>query len=110
MQAQLAAKSCITPPCVVNSAELAGYLSHVTLLNLPLKPVIPSSHSLSHYRLLPKKKTITMSFHESCLDIRIEVRDDYTVLLAGAGVGDDAYEPAELNLDEHIGNSDGKFQ
>jgi len=51
-----------------------------------------------------------MSFHESCMDIRIEVREDHTVLLAGAGTGDDGYEPAELVLDEHIGNSDGKFQ
>ncbi|KAJ5278950.1 hypothetical protein N7478_004322 [Penicillium angulare] len=50
-----------------------------------------------------------MSFHETCLDIRVEVRGDHTVLLAGAGIGDDAYEPAELNLDEHIGNSDGFF-
>ncbi|PLB35061.1 CVNH domain-containing protein [Aspergillus candidus] len=50
-----------------------------------------------------------MSFHESCVDIRIEVRGDHTVLLAGAGIGDDAYEPAELNLDEFIGNSDGYF-
>lgn len=50
-----------------------------------------------------------MSFHESCEDIRIEVRDGYTVLLAGAGVGDDEYVPAELNLDEGIGNADGKY-
>ncbi|OGM41854.1 hypothetical protein ABOM_009658 [Aspergillus bombycis] len=50
-----------------------------------------------------------MSFHESCLDIRIEVRDGYTVLLAGAGVGGDEYVPAELNLDDGIGNSDGFF-
>lgn len=50
-----------------------------------------------------------MSFHDSCLDIRIEVRGDHTVLLAGAGVGDDEYVPAELRLDEKIGNSDGKF-
>lgn len=50
-----------------------------------------------------------MSFHESCVDIRIEVRDGYTALLAGAGIGDDAYEPAELNLDEGICNSDGKI-
>ena len=49
-----------------------------------------------------------MSFQESCLDIRIEVREGYTVLLAGAGVGDEEYEPSELNLDEHIGNLDGK--
>lgn len=108
MQAQLTAKSCITPPCVANSAELAGYLSHVTLLNLPLKPGIPLFHSLSYYTLPPK--IIIMSFHESCMDIRIEVREDHTVLLAGAGTGDDGYEPAELVLDEHIGNSDGKFQ
>ncbi|PIG89105.1 hypothetical protein AARAC_008762 [Aspergillus arachidicola] len=51
-----------------------------------------------------------MSFHESCVDIRIEVRGDHTVLLAGAGVGDNAYQPAELVLDKHIGNPDGKFQ
>lgn len=50
-----------------------------------------------------------MSFHKSCLDIRIEVRDDHTFLLAGAGIGDDEYESAELNLDEGIGNSDGKI-
>ncbi|KAE8407429.1 Cyanovirin-N [Aspergillus pseudonomiae] len=50
-----------------------------------------------------------MSFQESCLDIRIEVRNGYTVLLAGAGVGGDEYVPAELNLDEGIGNSDGYF-
>ncbi|EYE95479.1 CVNH domain-containing protein [Aspergillus ruber CBS 135680] len=50
-----------------------------------------------------------MSFEQSCLDIRIEVRGDHTVLLAGAGLGDDEYEPAELILDEHIGNSDGFF-
>ncbi|KAB8222306.1 Cyanovirin-N [Aspergillus novoparasiticus] len=50
-----------------------------------------------------------MSFEQSCVDIRIEVRDDHTALLAGAGVGDNAYVPAELILDEHIGNSDGYF-
>ncbi|KAJ6136940.1 hypothetical protein N7497_012192 [Penicillium chrysogenum] len=50
-----------------------------------------------------------MSFHESCQDIRIEVRGDYTVLLAGAGVGDDEYVPAEINLDQAIGNTDGYF-
>lgn len=50
-----------------------------------------------------------MSFQDSCIDIRIEVRDGYTVLLAGAGIGDGAYEPAELNLDEGICNSDGKI-
>ena len=50
-----------------------------------------------------------MSFHESCFNIRIEVRDDHTVLLASAGIGDDAYEPAELDLDEGICNSDGKI-
>ncbi|KAL4916335.1 Cyanovirin-N [Aspergillus aurantiobrunneus] len=50
-----------------------------------------------------------MSFHLSCQDIRIEVRDGYTVLLAGAGIGDDEYVPAEIDLDEQIGNDDGFF-
>ena len=50
-----------------------------------------------------------MSFQDSCVDIRVEVRDGYTVLLAGAGIGDEAYEPAELNLDEGICNSNGKI-
>ena len=50
-----------------------------------------------------------MSFHESCLDIRIEIRDGYTALLAGAGTGNDEYVHAELNLDEGICNSGGKI-
>lgn len=48
-----------------------------------------------------------MSFHESCDLIRIEVRDDGTWLLAAAGNGEDENIPAELRLDDHIGNSDG---
>ncbi|KAE8151630.1 Cyanovirin-N [Aspergillus avenaceus] len=48
-----------------------------------------------------------MSFQKSCEDIRIEVRDDHTVLLAGAEIGDDEYVPAELILDEAIGNDNG---
>lgn len=49
-----------------------------------------------------------MSFHESCDLIRVEVRGDGTWLLAAAGNGDDGNVPAELRLDDHIGNSDGK--
>ncbi|KAE8318162.1 CVNH domain-containing protein [Aspergillus transmontanensis] len=51
-----------------------------------------------------------MSFHESCDLIRIEVRGDRTVLLAAAKNGDgDETVPAEIVLDEQIGNGDGWF-
>ncbi|KAE8165103.1 Cyanovirin-N [Aspergillus tamarii] len=51
-----------------------------------------------------------MSFHESCDLIRIEVRGDHTVLLAAAKTGnEDETEPAEIVLDEQIGNGDGWF-
>ncbi|PIG69242.1 hypothetical protein AARAC_006173 [Aspergillus arachidicola] len=51
-----------------------------------------------------------MSFHESCDLIRIEVRGDHTVLLAAAKNGDgDETIPAEIVLDEQIGNGDGWF-
>ncbi|OGM49937.1 hypothetical protein ABOM_001462 [Aspergillus bombycis] len=51
-----------------------------------------------------------MSFHESCDLIRIEVRDDGTWLLAAAGTLEEGETaPAELRLDERIGNSDGWF-
>lgn len=51
-----------------------------------------------------------MSFHESCDLIRIEVRGDHTVLLAAAKTGnEDETEPAEIVLDEQIGNGDGKY-
>ncbi|KAE8418031.1 Cyanovirin-N [Aspergillus pseudocaelatus] len=51
-----------------------------------------------------------MSFHESCDLIRIEVRGDHTVLLAAAKNGDgDETVPAEIVLDEQIGNGDGWF-
>ncbi|CAI7615462.1 unnamed protein product [Penicillium bialowiezense] len=50
-----------------------------------------------------------MSFHESCDLIRVEVRGDGTWLLAAAGNGDDENVPAELRLDDHIGNADGYF-
>ncbi|QRD89498.1 Cyanovirin-N [Aspergillus flavus] len=51
-----------------------------------------------------------MSFHQSCDLIRIEVRGDHTVLLAAAKNGDgDETVPAEIVLDEQIGNGDGWF-
>ncbi|KAE8323837.1 Cyanovirin-N [Aspergillus sergii] len=51
-----------------------------------------------------------MSFHESCDLIRIEVRGDHTVLLAAAKTGnEDETIPAEIVLDEQIGNGDGWF-
>ncbi|KAE8150582.1 Cyanovirin-N [Aspergillus avenaceus] len=51
-----------------------------------------------------------MSFHQSCDLIRIEVRGDYTALLAAAYDGNGGETvPAELNLDEQIGNGDGWF-
>lgn len=50
-----------------------------------------------------------MSFHQSCDLIRIEVCGDHTVLLAAAKNGDgDETVPAEIVLDEQIGNGDGK--
>ena len=51
-----------------------------------------------------------MSFHQSSELIRIDVRDDHTVLLAAAKTGNgDETVPAELVLDEQIGNGDGKY-
>ncbi|CAI7637599.1 unnamed protein product [Penicillium bialowiezense] len=50
-----------------------------------------------------------MSFHKSCDLIRIEVRGDGTWLLAAAGNGRGDNVPAQLRLDDHIGNSDGYF-
>ncbi|KAB8263133.1 Cyanovirin-N [Aspergillus pseudonomiae] len=51
-----------------------------------------------------------MSFHESCELIRIEVRGDGTWLLAAAGtMNEGEHIPAELRLDDRIGNSDGWF-
>ncbi|KAI9035004.1 CVNH domain-containing protein [Aspergillus affinis] len=46
--------------------------------------------------------------HENCDLIRIEVRDDHTVLLASANNGEESV-PVELVLDEEIGNGDGWF-
>ena len=49
-----------------------------------------------------------MSFHESSDNIRIEVRDDRTILFANANNYDGEACEAILNLDDVIGNSDGK--
>lgn len=49
-----------------------------------------------------------MSFQDSCELIRIEVREEGTVLVAAASNGEENV-PAEILLDGQIGNVDGEY-
>lgn len=50
-----------------------------------------------------------MSFSGSSTDIRIEVQGDQTILYASAQNADDDWNETSIDLDEVIGNDDGKL-
>ncbi|GMG09975.1 unnamed protein product [Aspergillus oryzae] len=63
--------------------------------------------SVSYYIPAPNL-SIMSSFAESSRDVRIENRGPETWLVCEAQAEDGSWQPAEINLDDVIGNDDGQ--
>lgn len=75
----------------------------VVLLNLIHKLILPPQ--TQHH---PQTNTINMSFHVTAEDARIEVRGNRTILFARLRREDGEWNDASYELDQIIGNNDGK--
>lgn len=114
-------------PCCVQAVEAVNWPSHVDGRPFPVslvykKAVSPSPnlylvvllnfiHKLElppHTQHHPQTNTINMSFHITAEDARIEVRDNRTILFARLRREDGEWNDAQYELDQIIGNNDGK--